>query len=102
MPAVLRVRSGPDGPVAPTDEGAYGVDSRGRWVELGRGVVDFPAVTQVLRSVGYDGWLVNDFDFTGYDARASVKACKDYINLGLGHLDRTRHSAGTGSPEEQL
>jgi inosose dehydratase len=74
----------PSGPVAPTDEGAYGVDSRGRWVELGRGVVDFPAVTEVLRSVGYDGWLVDDFDFTCYDVRASVRACKDYVNQALG------------------
>lgn len=74
----------PDGMVAPTDGGAYGVDSRGRWVELGRGVVDFPAVTRVLRGAGYDGWIVDDFDFSCYRPRTSAKACKDYINQALG------------------
>jgi inosose dehydratase len=74
----------PGGPVAPRDQGAYGIDSRGRWVELGRGVVDFPAITQVLRSAGYDGWLMDDFDYTGYPARDAAQACKDYINNGLG------------------
>lgn len=74
----------PGGPMVPSDDGAYRVDSRGRWVELGRGVVDFPAVTEVLRSVGYDGWIVDDFDFTCYRARESAQACKDYINHALG------------------
>ncbi len=73
-----------DGPAVPSDEGAYGVDSRGRWVELGRGSVDFPAVTEVLQSAGYDGWITDDLDFTGYPARASVAACKEYLNQGLG------------------
>ena len=72
------------GPVLPRDDGAYGIDSRGRWVELGRGAVDFPAITQVLLSAQYNGWLVDDFDFTGYPARESAQACKDYINYGLG------------------
>lgn len=74
----------PGGPKVPTDEGGYGIDSAARMVELGRGEVPFPAVTEVLRSVGYDGWLMDDFDFTGYPARASAQACKDYINLALG------------------
>ena len=73
----------PGGPVAPSDGGAYGVDSRGRWVELGRGVVPFPEITEVLLGAGYDGWLVDDFDFTGYPARVSAQACKDYINQAL-------------------
>lgn len=68
----------------PSDEGGYGVDSKGRFVELGRGVVDFAAVTQVLREAGYDGWFVDDFDFTGYSPRASAQACKGYMNLALG------------------
>jgi inosose dehydratase len=74
----------PGGPGLPSDDGAYGIDSRGRWVELGRGAVDFPAITEVLRSAQYDGWLVDDFDFTGYPARQSAQACKDYINHRLG------------------
>ena len=74
----------PGGPVVPSNDGAYGIDSRWRWVELGRGVVDFPAITEVLLGAGYDGWIVDDFDFTGYPARASAQACKDYINQALG------------------
>ena len=74
----------PGGPSVPSDDGAYSVDSRGRWVELGRGVVDFPAITAVLRSFGYDGWIVDDFDYTCYPARVSAKACIDYINQALG------------------
>ena len=37
----------PQGPKVPDNDGAYGVDARGRWVELGRGTVDFPAITKV-------------------------------------------------------
>ena len=97
----------PGGPVAPSDDGAYGVDSRGRWVELGRGMVDFPAITEVLLAAGYDGWIVDDFDYTGYPARAAAQACKDYINGALeiwGERDFRRGLAqgqvpmGKGSP----
>ena len=74
----------PNGPTVPTDTGAYTVDAKGRWVELGRGDVDFVGVTKVLLESGYDGWLVDDLDSTSYTARDSVAACKDYINNGLG------------------
>jgi inosose dehydratase len=68
----------------PTDEGGYGVDSKGRFVELGRGVVPFKEVNQILLEAGYDGWLMDDFDYSGYAAYISAKACKDFINHGLG------------------
>ncbi len=74
----------PNGPRVPSDSGAYSVDARGRWVELGRGDVDFVGVTKALLDAGYDGWLVDDLDSTSYQARDSVAACKDYINNGLG------------------
>ena len=74
----------PGGPTAPSDDGAYTIDSRGRWVELGRGVVDFHSVTRVLRAAGYDGWITDDFDFSCYPARSSAQACKDYLNQALG------------------
>jgi inosose dehydratase len=79
----------------PTDDGPYGVDSRGRMVELGRGVVPFKEVTQILLDAGYEGWLMDDFDFSGYAAMTSAKACKDFINLGLGiwgERDIRRHT----------
>jgi inosose dehydratase len=74
----------PTGIHAPTDAGGYGVDSRGRWVELGRGIVPFPAITRILLDAGYDGWIVDDFDYSGYSPVESATACKDYINRGLG------------------
>ena len=89
----------PGGPAVPSDEGAYNVDSRGRWVELGRGVIDYPAVTAVLREAGYDGWIVDDFDMSAYPPRAAVAACKDYINHALGiwgERDLRRGRPGTG------
>ena len=68
----------------PSDAGGYNVDSRGRWVELGRGVVPFREVSAILLAAGYDGWIVDDFDYSAYSPLESAKACKDYINLGLG------------------
>lgn len=44
----------------PSDSGAYQVDSIGRMVELGRGVIDFPACMQALRDAGFDGWIVGN------------------------------------------
>jgi inosose dehydratase len=74
----------PGGPAVPSDTGAYSVDAKGRWVELGRGEVDFRGVTKVLLDAGYDGWIVDDLDSTSYTARDSVAACVDYLRHGLG------------------
>jgi inosose dehydratase len=74
----------PGGKRVPADHGAYGVDSRGRWVELGRGAVPFREITQILLEGGYDGWLMDDFDYSGYSPVESARACKEYINHGLG------------------
>jgi len=74
----------PGGPELPSDTGAYKVDSKGRWVEMGRGEVDFVGVTKILKEHGYDGWIVDDHDSTSYTARECVAACKDYLNNGLG------------------
>ena len=74
----------PGGPDVPTNTGAYSVDAKGRWVELGRGEVNFVDVTKALLDAGFDGWIVDDLDSTSYQARESVSACKEYINKGLG------------------
>ena len=73
----------PDGPAYPSDDGAYNVDSRGRWIELGRGNVDFHAATRALKAAGYDGWITDDLDYSFYEPRASAQACKDYLNHAL-------------------
>lgn len=68
----------------PGDDGAYGVDSKWRMVELGRGVVPFREVTDLLLGAGYDGYLMDDFDYSGYAAAVSARACKEFVNYGLG------------------
>ena len=73
-----------DGMEVPTDTGGYNVDSFGRMVELGRGEVNFPAIAEILRKAGFDGWIIDDFDYTGYRTYDSCKACIDYMNNALG------------------
>ena len=83
----------------PADAGAYDVDSQWRMVELGRGVVPFRQVTDLLLQAGYDGWLVDDFDYSGYVAYASARACKEFINLGLGIWGDCDLRKGRKTPE---
>ncbi|MDR3119985.1 MAG: sugar phosphate isomerase/epimerase [Clostridiales bacterium] len=71
------------GKTAPSDSGAYDVDSYGRWVELGRGVVDFPAIHSILLEAGFDGWIVDDLDYTAYGAAQCAQACLDYLHHRL-------------------
>ena len=68
----------------PGDDGGYRVDSLGRMVELGRGEIDFPAITKILKDAGYDGWIIDDFDYTGYRVDESIDACVRYLNHTLG------------------
>ena len=52
------------------------MDSRARWVELGRGAIDFPAVTKVLRAAGYDGWIsIED----GMNGMGEMKESIDFL-----------------------
>ena len=74
----------PGGPLVPDNDGPYSIDSAGRIVELGRGAVRFFEIRDILLAAGFDGWIVDDHDFTGYPAYDSAKACKDYLNLALG------------------
>ena len=70
----------------PRDNGAYSVDSYGRWIELGRGDVDLKKINNILREIDFDGWIACDLDTTPYVPRDSAQACKDYINYALGVL----------------
>ena len=60
------------------------MDSKWRMVELGRGVVDFPACFEALRAAGYEGWIVDDFYYTGYAAMESSAVCRRYLGEALG------------------
>jgi len=58
----------------------------GVFCELGRGDVDFPAVIQVLKDIGYDGWIVVEQDvLPGLGTpKESAQRNRDYIrSIGL-------------------
>jgi inosose dehydratase len=58
----------------------------GIFPELGKGSVDFPAVLEVLREIGYDGWIVAEQDvLPGMgNPKASAQRNRDYLkSIGL-------------------
>ena len=60
-----------------------------RFVELGRGRVNLPAVFQALKSVGFDGWAVVELDEVPDGARTpkeSAEISKQYLR-GLGLIE---------------
>lgn len=63
--------------VEPSDQrGSY------RFVELGRGRVDLPAVFDALRDVRFDGWAIVELDSvagTGHSAREAAASNKAYL-----------------------
>lgn len=76
----------------PDNDGAYGVDALGRWIETGRGDVDFVSIAELLKGRGFDGWVTVDLDTSSAVARMSAQACKDYINKALGMIgERDKH-----------
>lgn len=84
------------GPPGPADSGAYHVDSKWSMIELGRGLVDFPACLAVLHSVNYDGWILDDHDFSAYPALESARVCREYLR-GLGLPGRRGAGLPVGS-----
>jgi inosose dehydratase len=83
------------GPKAPRDSGGYHVDSKWRMVELGRGQIDFPALLAILQRAGFDGWIVDDMDYSAYSTLESATACRDYLREALGLTGR-KHAGGQG------
>ncbi|MGH2460534.1 MAG: hypothetical protein ACRDIY_16900, partial [Chloroflexota bacterium] len=64
-----------------------------RMVELGRGLIDFPALLAVLQRAGFDGWIVDDMDYSAYSTLDSATACRDYLREALGLTGR-KHEGG--------
>ena len=76
----------------PNNDGGYGIDSAGRFIETGRGDVDFKSITKILLDSGFDGWITTDLDLTANNARLSATACKEYVNKALGIIgDRDKN-----------
>jgi sugar phosphate isomerase/epimerase len=51
--------------------------------DLGDGEIDFPACHRVLRSIGYQGWLIVDLDIARQGPRASYERCGAYVTAKL-------------------
>jgi inosose dehydratase len=52
-------------------------------IELGRGVIDFPALHRILKSIRYKGWITIDLDNARISPLESAKVQKEYIDRVL-------------------
>jgi len=60
------------------------LDADRRFIELGAGTIDFPAVWEVLREAGYEGWIMVDLDYTRLPPLESSRVNKRYLSEVLG------------------
>ena len=51
--------------------------------DLGDGEIDFPGCHRVLKSIGFDGWLIVDLDIARQGPRASYERCGAYVTSQL-------------------
>lgn len=84
------------GPATWADTGGYHVDSKWRMVELGRGIIDFPALLRVVQNASYTGWIVDDFDYSAYGTREASTALLSYLRHSLGITGRRGHQGWAG------
>jgi inosose dehydratase len=52
-------------------------------IELGRGVIDFPALHRILKGIRYKGWITIDLDNARISPFESAKVQKEYIDRVL-------------------
>jgi inosose dehydratase len=52
-------------------------------IELGRGIIDFPALHRILKSIKYKGWITIDLDNARISPLESSKVQKEYIDRVL-------------------
>ena len=57
-----------------------GVEVYSNFRELGEGIVDFPGVFRVLKSVNYGGYLCAELDKTRYTNKESAAISLKYLN----------------------
>jgi len=60
------------------------LDDNRRFTELGRGIVDFPPLAEMLKQAEFDGWIVVDLDYTSLDPRESSRHNLGYLRETLG------------------
>jgi inosose dehydratase len=84
------------GPRTWGDTGGYRVDSKWRFVELGRGIIDFPSLLAIVKAAGYDGWILDDFDYSAYSTREASITLLTYLRHSLGLVGRRGHAGWAG------
>src|SRR5262245_2885174 len=57
-------------------------------IELGRGVIDFPSIHKILKSVNYQGWITIDLDNARISPLESGKVNRAYIDQVLNPIYR--------------
>jgi len=72
---------------APREEGFDKSARRGvQWVDRfrdpGKGEIDFAPLMRILKSVGYDGWITYEQDFSS-NPKESARIAKEYIDLRI-------------------
>ncbi len=60
------------------------LDKNRRFIELGRGTVDFAPVWQILKRGGYNGWIVVDLDYTSLPPEESCEINFSFLRERLG------------------
>ena len=60
------------------------LDRNRRFIELGRGIVDFPTCFKIMQEAAFDAWIVVDLDYTSLSPRESFQANLDYLTDTLG------------------
>lgn len=48
------------------DNGAFHINSRYRFTEIARGIIDFKPLVKLIKDIKFDGWIVVDQDYTPY------------------------------------
>ena len=65
-------------------ENLHGYDRYLAFCELGAGVVDLPAMTEILHSSGYDGLVIIELDASEKSAEESCRESVEYVTDTLG------------------
>jgi inosose dehydratase len=66
-------------PNTPFRRADYSKTLKGDFVEVGKGTVDFPAVAEAFKDIGYSGWVMLELDRTMTSPVQSAKEMKAYI-----------------------
>ena len=57
----------------------YADTIKGDFVELGRGIVDFPALVELFRQLKYTGWVQIELDRSPKDPSVASQEMKTFI-----------------------